>query len=229
LKRKIIIPARGGSKRLPNKNLKILNGKPLIFYTIDAVLDSNKFHKIIFSTDDKRLIDLVESNYTQEKVFIHNRPSHLATDSSKVIETVIELIDEEYDQTWLSLPTSPLKTKYDFKQSVDLLDNSCDGVISYTDMEFPPSLGILISDEGSVIDYHESKPWQNGNTRSQDHQKVFRPNGSIYGMWSSKLKESKSFYKGKIKGYYMSRSKSIDIDSQFDFDFAEFIMKSNYS
>ena len=100
-----------------------------------------------------------------------------------------------------------------------------DGIISVTDMEFPPSLGILMNDQGYIRDYHSSKPWQTGNTRSQDHPNVLRPNGAIYGMWTKKLIKTKSFYKGVILGYHMPRERSIDIDNKFDFDLAEFILK----
>tara|TARA_B100000282_G_scaffold265893_1_gene217288 strand:+ start:1407 stop:2096 length:690 start_codon:yes stop_codon:yes gene_type:complete len=224
MKRRLIIPARGGSKRLPNKNIKKLNKKPLVFYTIDAAISSNKFDEIVFSSEDKKILKTVESHF-KNQVKIHKRPSYLAADNSKVIDTVMELIDENNDQTWLSLPTSPLKLESDFKNAVDKLNINVDGIISVTDMEFPPSLGILTNDKGYIRDYHSSKPWQTGNTRSQDHPNVFRPNGAIYGMWTEKLIKTKSFYKGKVLGYHMPRERSIDIDNQFDFDLAEFFLK----
>jgi CMP-N,N'-diacetyllegionaminic acid synthase len=224
MKRRLIIPARGGSKRLPNKNIKKLNNKPLVFYTIDAAISSKKFDEIIFSSEDEKILKIVEAQF-KNQVFIHQRPDYLAVDNSKVIDTVIELIDKYNDQTWLSLPTSPLKIKSDFENAVDKLNANVDGVISVTEMEFPPSLGILMDDKGYIKDYHDSKPWQTGNTRSQDHPNVLRPNGAIYGMWTKKLIKSKSFYKGKIIGHHMPRERSIDIDNQFDFDFAEFLLK----
>ena len=74
-------------------------------------------------------------------------------------------------------------------------------------------------------DYDETQPWQNGNSRSQDHPTIYRPNGALYGGWTKKLKENKNYYVGKTKGYFMPRNRSIDIDTQFEFDLAEFMIK----
>ena len=224
MKKLLIIPARGGSKRLPKKNIRLLNGKPLMFYTIDAAIQSNIFDKIIFTSDCNKTIKLVNDNYSSQNLNTHQRPDFLANDKSKVIDTVIELAEESFDQTWLSLPTSPLKIKDDFINSNLLLEDNVDSVISYTEMEFPPSLGIKIDEKGIMTDYDKSNPWQKGNSRSQDHPIVYRPNGAIYGMWTNKLIKSKNFYVGVTKGYYMPRNRSVDIDTKFDFDFAEFLL-----
>lgn len=224
MKRLCIIPARGGSKRLPGKNIKKLNGKPLVFYTIDAVLSSNKFDKIIFTSDNDDILNEVRINYSVDNLSIIKRPNELASDTSKVIDTVMHLIDEEYDQTWLTLPTSPLKTAQDFVFASELLDDSCDSVLSFTEMEFPPTLGLVVKEENILEDYDSSNPWQNGNSRSQDHPTVYRPNGALYGSWTNKLLEYKNYYKGTTKGYFMPRNRSIDIDTQFEFDLAEFIL-----
>ena len=114
MKKLCIIPARGGSKRLPKKNIKLLNGKPLIFYTLDAVIKSKVFDKIIFTSDDKEILDKVNNNYSMKNLEVIKRPKQLATDTSKVIDTVLHFIDDDYEQTWLTLPTSPLKTEKDF-------------------------------------------------------------------------------------------------------------------
>ena len=127
MKRLCIIPARGGSKRLPKKNIKLLNGKPLIFYTIDAVVKSKIFDKIIFTSDDNEILRKVTDSYQLKELEIIKRPSHLATDTSKVIDTVIYFIDGDYEQTWLTLPTTPLKIGEDFINASNLL-NEEDGV-----------------------------------------------------------------------------------------------------
>jgi len=224
MKKLCIIPARGGSKRLPRKNIKLLNGKPLIFYTIDAVLSSGVFDKVVFTSDDDEILDKVKTNYSTDILKIIKRPGELASDTSKVIDTVMYFLDEEYDQTWLTLPTSPLKIADDFIQATKLLDENTDSVLSYTEMEFPPTLGLVVGQDNKVFDYDKSLPWQNGNSRSQDHPTVYRPNGALYGSWTSKLKLNKNYYLGDTKGYFMSRRRSIDIDTQFEFDLAEFIL-----
>lgn len=227
MKRLCIIPARGGSKRLPGKNIKALNGKPLVFYTLDAVIQSNMFDKIIFTSDDDKILETVRINYSLDNLSIIKRPNNLASDTSKVIDTVLYLLDEEYDQTWLTLPTSPLKSADDFIQASSLLDNDTDAVLSYTEMEFPPTLGLTVGQDHKLYDYDTSLPWQNGNSRSQDHPTVYRPNGALYGAWTEKLKQNKNYYIGNTKGHFMSRMRSVDIDTQFEFDLAGFILKQN--
>lgn len=227
MKRLCIIPARGGSKRLPGKNIKDLNGKPMVFYTIDAVLKSGIFDKVIFTSDGDDILEKVSSNYMTPVLEIQKRPEELASDTSKVIDTVMYYLDEEYDQTWLTLPTSPLKTEEDFIQASALLTEDDDSVLSFTEMEFPPTLGLVVKSNNILEDYDQSNPWQNGNTRSQDHPTIYRPNGALYGGWTNKLKENKNYYVGKTKGYFMPRNRSIDIDTQFEFDMAEFFLRNS--
>lgn len=225
MKKLCIIPARGGSKRLPKKNIKLLNGKPLIFYTLDSVIKSNIFDKIIFTSDDDKILDVVTNNYSIPKLEVIKRPMELSTDTSKVIETVMYFLDSDYDQTWLTLPTSPLKIERDFIDASKLLTEEDDSVLSYTEMEFPPTLGLIVKNNNILEDYDETQPWQKGNSRSQDHPTIYRPNGAIYGGWTHKLKHNKNYYVGKTKGYFMPRNRSIDIDTQFEFDLAEFMLK----
>lgn len=225
MKKLCIIPARGGSKRLPKKNIKLLNGKPLIFYTLDAVIKSKVFDKIVFTSDDDEILNKVKNNYTVNNLEVVKRPKQLATDTSKVIDTVLHFIDDDYEQTWLTLPTSPLKTEKDFINANQLLSEEDDSVLSYTEMEFPPTLGLVVKSNNIIEDYDETQPWQNGNSRSQDHPTIYRPNGALYGGWTKKLKENKNYYIGKTKGYFMPRNRSIDIDTQFEFDLAEFMIK----
>lgn len=225
MKKLCIIPARGGSKRLPRKNIKLLNGKPLVFYTIEAVLQSNTFNKIIFTSDDDEILNKVKKNYSENNLTVLKRPRNLTSDTSKVIDTVIYFMDKAYEQTWLTLPTSPLKIAEDFIDAAKLLTLNDDSVLSYTEMEFPPTLGLKLNKNNLLQDYDQSQPWQNGNTRSQDHHTVYRPNGALYGAWTSKLKENKNYYIGQTKGYFMPRSRSIDIDTQFEFDLAEFMLQ----
>lgn len=227
MKRICIIPARGGSKRLPGKNIKPLNGKPLVFYTIDAALNSGLFDKIIFTSDEEGILEIVSSNYSLTNIEVSKRPENLASDNSKVIDTVIHYLADSYEQTWLTLPTSPLKIPFDFEASDILLSNEHDSVISYTEMEFPPTLGLRVESDGTLSDYSELNPWKKGNSRSQDHPIVFRPNGAIYGAWTEKLKVSKNYYMDRTVGYFMPRDRSVDIDTQFEFDLAEFMLGKN--
>lgn len=233
MKRLCIIPARGGSKRLPGKNLAEIDGKPLICHTIDAAI--GLFDKIIITSDSDDILEIVKNKYQDyflpknKQIEFLKRPNELATDTSKVIDTVSYYFwkNKEFEQIWLCLPTCPLRVREDIVNAQKKLTNEIDGVISVTDYEFPPSLGLLENDKGHLVAYDESDPWRNGNTRSQDHPSVNKPNGAIYGMWSKSFDKNRNFYKGKVKGYYMPRERSVDIDTKLDFIFAETIMKSN--
>ena len=222
-----IIPARGGSKRFPSKNIAIINGKPLIFHTIDAVI--GLFDKVIFTSDSDNIIQVVKNeyeNYSNEnksEFEINKRPAKLATDTSKVIDTVIYYQEKnpEYEQIWLFLPTCPLRNKNDVINAKKLLTKDVDSVISITEYEFPPSLGLVRGAGGFITSYDYSDPWGNGNTRSQDHPTIHRPNGAVYGTWKKSFVKNKNFYKGKVKSYFMPRSRSADIDTKTDFEIAK--------
>lgn len=227
----VIVPARSASKRLPGKNMMELDGKPLICHTLDNLI--YYFDKTIFSSDDEDMISFVNTYYMEaidDQVLLADvRPSILSADNSKVIDTIVYyfyLYGSLYDRIWLCLPTCPLRSRQDIAECKILLDENIDGVISITDYEFPPALGMTVSCDGLVTDWHGSKPWKSGNTRSQDHEKVFRPNGGIYGMWMDSFDRYRSFYNGIIKSYYMPRDRSVDIDTIIDFITAESIIKN---
>ena len=225
MKKLCIVPARGGSKRLPGKNIKPINGKPLVFYTLDACINSGIFDRIIFTSDDDTILETVASNYMLPNMEVWKRPDNLASDKSKVIDTVMHYLDDDYDQTWLTLPTSPLKTADDFINASSLLTSEVNSVVSYTEMEFPPTLGLVVKSDNMIDDFDLAEPWKNGNTRSQDHPTVYRPNGALYGAWTKSLRDSKNYYTKKTRGYFMPRNRSIDVDTQFEFDLAEFFLK----
>ena len=118
IKRLAIIPARGGSKRFPDKNISNLNGKPMIFHSIDAA--RGEFDKIIFTSDDEAILEVVRAEYGVEaSIDIQLRPKELATDTSKVIDTINYYHQREtgFDQIWLLLPTCPLRSKEDITQA----------------------------------------------------------------------------------------------------------------
>ena len=235
IKKLCIIPARGGSKRLLGKNVKVLGDKPLIYHTIDTSL--GLFDKVIVTSDSENILQVVRDgykNYSYENntiLEISKRPKELATDKSKVIDTVVyyQQHNTEYDQIWLFLPTCPLRNKKDVIAAQELLSSDIDSVISITEYDFPPSLGLLKGAKGNLVAYDESDPWRSGNSRSQDHPVVYRPNGAIYGSWRTSFETNKNFYRGKVLGSYMDRDRSIDIDTELDFQLSELIYKNNYT
>lgn len=218
-----IVPARGGSKRLPNKNIKDLCGKPLINYTIDVV--TKYFSTIIVSTDSDKILEKI---HLYDNVVPLLRPNSLATDTAKVLQTVEWIFDnlkDKFEQIWLCLPTCPLRSEQDVKNAKKLLDKNTDNIVSITDFEFPPTLGLEKNDFNIIIENNKEKPFANNNTRSQDHKTIYRPNGAMYGSWYKSFKNYRNFFKGIVKGYYMPRERSVDIDNLIDLKIAEIILK----
>lgn len=225
MKRIVIVPARGGSKRLPDKNILLLNNKPLIYHTFDIIVDY--FELIILSTDSEVIFNLCKE-YPSKKVIPKMRPLYLATDSATVlctVEYIFENLDMIFDQIWLCLPTCPLRSKEDVVNVQNLLTNDVDSVVSITDFDFPPTLGLNMDMKGIITENNIHKPFATGNTRSQDHNIIYRPNGAFYGSWWKSFNKNRNFFKGKVKGYYMSRVRSIDIDTATDLKIAEALIR----
>jgi len=226
-----IIPARGGSKRFPSKNIAELDGKPLIYHTVEAAL--GQYDKIIVTSDSDNILEIVQNEYADyssmhKSIFeISRRPVELASDTSKVIDTVVYYQEKnaEYDQIWLLLPTCPLRTKKDIINAQQLLTDDVDSIISITEYEFPPSLGLVKGAGGYITSYDWTDPWARGDTRSQDHPVIYRPNGAIYGSWMKSFIKNRNFYKGKVKGYYMPRERSVDIDKRLDLELARVVIR----
>ena len=234
MKRLAIIPARGGSKRFPSKNVAVLHGRPMIFHTIEAGI--GLFEKIIVTSDSEDILQIVEDEYgdfgaqNDCDVEISKRPAELATDTSKVIDTVSYYYDlhSGFDQIWLLLPTCPLRSREDVSSAQRMLTEDIDSVVSITDYEFPPSLGLLRGARGGLVAYDSSDPWRTGNSRSQDHPQVHRPNGALYGSWWESFGTLRNFYKGEVHGYHMPRERSVDIDSKLDFLLAQVLLEGSH-
>lgn len=221
-----IVPARSGSKRLPNKNIKDLNGKPLIFHTIDAVLNQPFISKVVFSTDSDQYIELVKSEYDNQ-VFIEKRPEAYASDTTKVHDEVVRLCETGVISTsWfmLCLPTTPLRTHATVSNF--LRDWSTDRTPRFTatTYDFPIQFGFEIDSNGAWRPLLEDSPMITGNTRSQDIPKRYRPNGAIYLNTVESLRKNKTFYVG-AKPFVMSDVDSIDVDTELDFVIVSSILK----
>ena len=225
MKRLCIIPARGGSKRLPGKNIALLGGESLIYHTMDAVVGF--FGNVVITSDDRDILIMVSVSYPGHFAHITLDMTFPHSDTSKAIECVRHYFDKyglEYDQIWLCLPTCPLRTRVDVQMAQGLLTPDIDGVVSITDYEFPPTLGLQKEYGDLIHDWLDDKPYQNDNTRSQNHPKIYRPNGAVYGMWTKSFEKSRNFFKGKIRGYYMPRERSVDIDTELDLKVAEVLL-----
>lgn len=226
LKNLAVVPARGGSKRLPRKNVQKLNGKPLVCYTIEAALKSNCFQRIILSSDDEEIMALGEA---YEGVDVERRPDRLSGDHVKVRELLWEIIDRpelagNYDVICLLLPTCPFRQASDIRAAFELLTPEIDSVVSLTQYEFPPKLSVTIKEDGLLEPVFDPSPLITGETRSQDQTPSYRPNGGIYLSWWKSFDVNRNFFKGRVRGYVMPRLASVDIDDRIDLMYAEFLL-----
>ena len=219
-----IIPARGGSKRLPRKNVIELGGKPLIAWTLESALCSKYIDRIFVSTDDSEIAE-ISKNYGVGVPFM--RPAELATDHAQTIDTILHVISEleklkeTYDYVVLLQPTSPLRTVEDIEKSIEMLKESKnDGIISVCEAEHHPLWSNTIPDDGSLSGFLDESIL---NKRGQDLGKYFRLNGAIYICKTTKLIEENTFFlKNNCKAFVMRQENSLDIDNQIDLDFAKY-------
>lgn len=219
-----IIPARSGSKGLPHKNIKKLDGKPLIAYTIEAAKRSNLFKDIFVSTDSEEYAEISKS-FGAIVPFL--RDEDLASDNSKMSDVIInvleklKMIGKEYDYFMLLQPTSPLRTEEDILNSYNFLKmKNGNSVIAVCEAEHSPLWMNTLSENLCLDDFLES-----ANKNRQELEQYYRINGAIYLSNVEYYKKFKNFYKEKSYAYVMDREKSIDIDTKLDFILAEVILK----
>lgn len=224
-----LIPARGGSKRLPGKNIKDLCGKPLIAWTIEAALKSKYLDSVVVSTDCSEIAD-ISKKYGAEVPFI--RPETIALDTSSTLDVVKHCIDfcksknNEFTHILLLQPTSPLRMTEDIDCSIDLLlKKKAKAIYSVCETEHSPLWSNTLPEDNSFDDF--LRPEVNGK-RSQDLPKYFRLNGSIYLVDITELLKVDSLNTVTPSyAYIMDRKASIDIDEDLDFKVAEAIMKTS--
>ncbi|RXK05104.1 CMP-N-acetlyneuraminic acid synthetase [Halarcobacter bivalviorum] len=220
-----IIPARGGSKRLPRKNILKILDKPLIAYSIEAGLNSKYIDKLIVSSDDDEILS-ISKDYGAE---IIKRPANLAEDTTTTFDTlkhVVENISEEYEYIVLLQATSPLRKSSHIDEAIKLLEEKkADAIISVCEMEHSPLWSNTLPSDNNMKLFLKDEI---KNKRSQDLEKYYRLNGAIYICRTDKFLENKGFFlEENIYAYIMDRKDSIDIDEEIDFIIAsEFIKKS---
>jgi len=221
-----IIPARGGSKGLPRKNVRDLNGCPLISYTIKAALGSKYIEKVIVSSDDEKILD-VSKEYGADTV---KRPGKLATDTAQpelIIKHVLECErknDFEYEYVVYLQPTSPLRSSVHIDGAVmKLLDSGASSLISVVEYEYRPYKCFVIKDDDSLTGLYDNEtPFMN----RQELPKCYLSNGAIYIIETKKFNNNMSFYQKKCTSFIMSEKESIDIDSLEDLQEVEAIILS---
>lgn len=218
-----IIPARGGSKGLPGKNVLLLCGKPMIAYTIEAAKQSKYIDHVIVSTDDQKIADIA-LKYGAEVPFL--RPDFLASDTAQAVDNYIYTI-ERLSKEWsipieefvVLQPTSPLRITEDIDGAIEMFfEKKADSIISYTQEAHPVNWHKYINENNEFVDIFDSTI-----ANRQDLKTSYYPNGAVYVFRSNIVKERK-YYTDKSYGYIMPRNRSVDIDYQEDFDYVEFLM-----
>ena len=223
----VIIPARGGSKGVLRKNIKPLNGKPLIYYTIEAARAVFHDDKIIVSTEDNEIKEIVEK--TGLKIpFL--RPHYLSTDESGTYEVLLNTINQIEksgyvpDTIILLQPTSPFRSSVHIQLALKMYENNSDIDMIASVKETKANPYYLLYEEDKEGYLKKSK---NANfTRRQDCPRVWELNGAIYIINKKSLVEKPINLFSKIIKYEMDEKSSIDIDSILDFEFAEFLSQT---
>ena len=223
-----IIPARGGSKGLPGKNIKQLDGKPLIAYTIEAALKSKYIDRVIVTTDSKEIADIA-MKYGAEVPFM--RPDALATDTATAIDVYIHAVEflmdemkDKIEEFMVLLPTAPMRTEIHIDNAVEFFyNNKATTLISVKEAETPITWYLnrdvtnRISNAGFGVG--------NAVTNRQVNTKYYIPNGAIYILNYNLLKSKRTYYCDNTVGYEMSAEDSVDIDTLLEFRFAEMLMR----
>lgn len=218
----VVIPARGGSKRLPRKNVLPLAGKPLICWTIEAALEAKLNARIMVTSDDEEILAIAQQ-YQSQGVIAYKRPDELATDTASTADVLIDAIKAEqaagHDPKTLMLlqPTSPLRNAEDIRAALDVFqEGGCeDTVVTVCEVDHPMAWVGTIG-EGSRLEGIDLS-----GKRSQDYQREYRLNGAVYVAQSALLLEKLTLFSAFLKASVMPRKRSHDIDTPLDFQNCE--------
>ncbi|MCL2918340.1 cytidylyltransferase domain-containing protein [Shewanella litorisediminis] len=220
-----LIPARGGSKRLPRKNIRLLKGIPLIGWTITAAKQSQYIDEIFISTDDQEILEYAKTLAVWAPEL---RPAELATDSatsSDVISYTLSKYGNDYDLVVLLQPTSPFRSALHIDEALELLIvNQAEMVASVTHCEHSPLWANTLPANHSLNGFIKTENLK----RAQDLPNYYRLNGAIYVFDIEAFLQNGSIcYGEKSFAYLMNNEHSIDIDNEYDFWLAEAILRMN--
>lgn len=221
----VVIPARGGSKGIPRKNCKPLAGKPLIHYSIEAAQQLFENAQILVSTDDVEIKTCAEETGIQVPFL---RPASLATDTAGSYEVLLHAIEYEESlgnkPTTLVLlqPTSPFRNAEHIAEAIKLYNNNLDMVVSVVEAKANPYYNLFEENEEGFLEKSKSGNFK----RRQDCPKVWEYNGAIYIINVRSLKENSLRHFTKVRKFEMDDFSSHDIDTLFDWKFAEFLCEN---
>lgn len=221
-----VIPARGGSKRLPGKNLIDLAGKPLIAWTIEAAIKSRVFDDIVVSSDDEHIL-AVASKY--DDIITLKRPDHLASDTATTTDAVAHALEElegrgtrAHDVVVVLQPTSPLRQAEDITAAFNQFrhDQSAT-LVSVCELDHPIEWSGTLDSNGHLTGLNDSL------RRSQDYEKHYRLNGAIYICRRENVQVGSALITGVPLAYVMPHLRSMDVDTRLDLKLCELILNDD--
>jgi N-acylneuraminate cytidylyltransferase/CMP-N,N'-diacetyllegionaminic acid synthase len=222
-----LIPARGGSKSIPEKNIAQVGGKPLIAWTILAACAAPGIERVVVSTDSPRIAQ-VAAEYGAEVPFL--RPAELAQDDTPSMDVLVHALfwleqEQAYLPDYVALlqPTSPLRTATDISTAIRLArEKNASCVIGVCPVSQHPFWMQTISQDGLLLPYLQTEKI----TRRQDLPSLFVPNGAIYLAQREWILEKRSFYSDQIYAYVMPPERSIDIDEPWELKLVDLILQN---
>ena len=220
------ICARAGSKGVANKNLRLINNKPLIVYSIEQAIATKLFDQIVVSSDSKEIREVALANGA---TFCVDRPAELATDTAPKLPAIkhcVENAEEKFGQFEVIIDldaTAPLRESSDIIGALELLQSAqADNVITGTPAHRSPYFNLVETDVNGIVSL--SKPPANVVARRQDSPQCFDMNASIYVWRRQALFANENLFTGNTRLFVMPRERSLDIDSQADFEMVEWMM-----
>ena len=216
-----IIPARGGSKGIPQKNLALLQGKPLIAWSIEIALQSKLIDNLVVSSDDKDIISAAQKFGCKHIV---ERPEHLSTDEAKTVDVLVHTLGAYpgYDLLVLLQPTSPLRIVEDIEECIKKTVQHNAPTASVTESDKNPNLFFKIS-EGKLKPLGDFESLQK---RRQELDSFYIPNGAVYCSYTQQLLKGQTFWTPQTIPHIMPKNRSVDIDTPLDLMLAAAILNS---
>ena len=222
-----VIPARSGSKGLPDKNIREINGKPLLAYTVEAALDSGCFDVVHVSTDSEMYADIART-YGADVPFL--RSAELASDTANTWDAVREVLKryaemgKTFETVMLMQPTTPLRTGEDVKAAYKLMnEKKAKSVIAVCEVDHSPLWCDMIPEDGNMKGFgRKDLAW----VTRQELKPFYRVNGAIYllSVSDNTITDDDDIYENDCYALFMDRKKSIDIDCEDDLDLVEFML-----
>ncbi|MBQ8230359.1 MAG: pseudaminic acid cytidylyltransferase [Lachnospiraceae bacterium] len=220
MKKIAIITARGGSKRIPRKNIKEFCGKPILAYSIEAALESGIFDEVMVSTDDQEIADIARKYGASVPFF---RSEKTSGDFATAPEVVLEVLEEyekrgeHYDIGLLLYPTAPFVTAAKLKDAAEkLLASDADTLVAVVQFSYPPQRGMIMKEGRLVFEYPQYL-----DSRSQDLEPHYHDVGQFLFFHTEAFKQNRRLLVGNLLPYVVSEMEVQDIDNQTDWEIAE--------